>query len=81
METKTITLSASSPLFDLLDHLADTYPTEDLLDTLANYRSHVEDAIHLAVVEARAEGQTWEQIGNLLGVTRQAAQQRYGAER
>ena len=81
MDTQTLTLSANSPMLDLLDHLADTYSPTDLLDTLATYRAHVEDAIHLAVVQARAEGMTWEQVGDLLGVTRQAAQQRYGAER
>ena len=30
------------------------------------------------VCEARAAGATWEQIGKALGVSKQAAQQRYG---
>lgn len=76
--TETITLSANSPLLDLLDHLADTYPTEDLLDTLANYSAHVDGAIYDTVQKARREGKTWEQIGRSLGVSKQAAQQRYG---
>lgn len=35
----------------------------------------------LTVEEARASGYSWTEIGNELGITRQAAQQRYGAPR
>ncbi len=31
-----------------------------------------------AVWRAKAEGATWEEIGDSLGITRQAAQQRFG---
>ena len=42
-------------------------------------RAAAEAAVALAVSDARAEGWTWQQIGDVLGVSRQAAQQRYGA--
>jgi hypothetical protein len=38
-----------------------------------------EKATALVVADLRREGATWEAIGELLGVTRQAAQQRYGS--
>lgn len=34
----------------------------------------------LAVQIAREKGATWEQVGDTLGVTKQAAQQRFGKE-
>jgi len=37
-----------------------------------------EDELHQAVAAARAEGHTWAEIGMTLGVTRQAAQTRFG---
>lgn len=69
---------STSPMFDLLDDALDTRPTGDLLDTLATYKAQVQDAMREAVERARGEGMTWEQIGHSLGVTKQAAQQRYG---
>ncbi|MCD2190995.1 sigma-70 family RNA polymerase sigma factor [Actinomycetospora soli] len=36
------------------------------------------DALEAAVRAARAHGRSWARIGGLLGVTRQAAQQRFG---
>lgn len=36
------------------------------------------DDLPIFVNAARRNGATWEQIGNALGVSRQAAQQRYG---
>lgn len=38
----------------------------------------VEDTLHALVQQARAEGHTWAEIGELLHVTRQAAFQRFG---
>lgn len=40
----------------------------------------VEQARHHTVRQARAAGFTWEQIGDALGVSRQAAHERYGRE-
>jgi hypothetical protein len=36
------------------------------------------DALRLAVARARARGHTWQEIGDVLGVSRQAAYQRFG---
>jgi hypothetical protein len=53
----------------------------DLLDMLGALRT-VELAVSAArravVAEAREAGTTWEEIGDALGITRQAAQQRFG---
>ncbi len=38
----------------------------------------IEDATSLAVAQARRAGHTWHEIGQLLSITRQAAQQRFG---
>jgi hypothetical protein len=39
----------------------------------------VEDVLHALVRQARAEGHTWAEIGELLGTSRQAAFQRFGS--
>lgn len=41
-------------------------------------RSAAEDVVRVVVHEARQAGATWQSIGDALGVTRQAAFQRYG---
>lgn len=41
-------------------------------------RFDLEQTIAQVVAEARAEGATWSQIAEALGVSKQAAQQRYG---
>jgi hypothetical protein len=38
----------------------------------------VEEAIQTFVADARAAGHTWQEIGQLLAISRQAAQQRFG---
>lgn len=40
----------------------------------------IEDATDLAVTGLRVFGYSWAEIGTRIGVTRQAAQQRWGAE-
>lgn len=40
----------------------------------------VDDTLHALVREARGEGRTWAEIGEVLHVTRQAAFQRFGSE-
>lgn len=59
-----------------------THPTEgnlllnlDLLTTLAE---HTAAATRRAVTAARAEGHSWQDIASQLGISKQAAQQRYG---
>lgn len=47
------------------------------LAELITLRENVEDAVTVAVVGLRSQGQSWQYIGDALGITRQAAQQRY----
>lgn len=48
------------------------------VDLLARQAREAERALALEVRTARRVGLSWRQIGNAIGVTRQAAQQRYG---
>lgn len=43
-----------------------------------NELREAEIALHDAVIDARRLGDTWASIGESLGITRQAARQRYG---
>lgn len=52
---------------------------EYLLQRAALARAHSERQILDAVISARAAGIAWSRIGQLLGTSTQAAQQRYGA--
>ena len=36
------------------------------------------DAFYGAAIKARQEGATWQEVGNLVGTTRQVAERRYG---
>ena len=45
---------------------------------LVNQQQQINKALEEAVAEARARGRTWSEIGALLGVSKQAAQQKYG---
>ena len=47
------------------------------LSKLAGLRQDIDDAILAAVREARQQCSTWSEIGSMLGVTKQAAQQRF----
>lgn len=44
---------------------------------LAALSTVIDDLLQEAVAEARADGYSWADIGSALGMTRQAAQQRY----
>lgn len=50
----------------------------DGLAGLAQLRDDVDGAIVAAVAGLQAAGYSWTDIGRTLGITRQAAQQRYG---
>lgn len=52
---------------------------EYLLERAALARARGERQIVDAVTAARAKGISWQRIGELLGTSAQAAQQRYGA--
>lgn len=49
----------------------------DLLDELISATAWLRDAQSSAVDIARLRGATWSQVGDVLGVSRQAAQQRF----
>lgn len=51
--------------------------TEARLYDLGVLRSVMEEAVEIAVSDARAEGVTWAKIGDALGVTHQAVIKRY----
>ena len=56
------------------------YPTtDDLLQILRMIEATSESALRDVVFVARKEGMSWDLIGKRLGVTRQAAWERYGA--
>lgn len=82
------------PIQDILDHAdeltrrfedyepeaGDERPVEDyLLQRAALERARSERQIIEAVTAARSAGISWARIGELLGTSAQAAQQRYGA--
>lgn len=51
----------------------------DELAELAALRDAADDALHRAVMQLSRQGFSWAQIGDQLGVTRQAAHARFGA--
>lgn len=59
---------------------ADERPVEEyLLERAALARARSERQIVDAITAARSKGVSWQRIGELLGTSAQAAQQRYGA--
>ena len=50
-----------------------------ILASYAEYARHVETELRHQVAIARSMGMSWTEIGNVFGVTKQAAQQRYGS--
>ncbi len=52
---------------------------EYLLERAALARARSEQKVVEAVVAARAKGLSWQRIGQILGTSAQAAQQRYGS--
>jgi hypothetical protein len=53
----------------------------DQLANLAGLAADVDAAITEAVAGCRANGYSWADVGDVLGITRQAAYQRYGLRR
>ena len=65
--------------------LAERLPTDpqaylELISLVSAARSETAVLLSTAVASARRAGCTWNQIGDVLGVTRQAAQQQYGSD-
>lgn len=65
-----------------LGPLADTpgAQVEQSLAAAAHLADTAERTLHLFVDEARESGMTWAAIGDVLGITRQAAQKRFGTQ-
>ncbi|MEP1126509.1 MAG: hypothetical protein ABJH68_21705 [Ilumatobacter sp.] len=73
-----------------LERWADEVDSSDLreVDTdalrqiaeLVDQRRHVEDELDAAVRAARSAHRSWSEIGAMLGVTKQAAQRKYGSK-
>lgn len=51
------------------------------LTGLAELRDEVDVALHAAVAELHGNPYSWAEIGDALGITKQAAQQRFGGSR
>ena len=58
-------------------HEADTQGLRAIAE-LADRREHVEEQITAAVRAARQANRSWAEIGVMLGVSKQAAQRKYG---
>jgi hypothetical protein len=57
----------------------DLIEARDAFRYIIQAQAQAAEHLHEAAVAIRERGMTWEQIGAELGITRQAAQQRYGA--
>jgi hypothetical protein len=72
-------ITAARP--DLSERLdADPAAHLDLVSLALAARSETDALLRAAVSSARSAGSTWEAIGHVLDMSRQAAQQRYGGE-
>ncbi len=72
---------AQDALFDLEHEARYSGPSTDHLWDARWIRDHAERLIASQVATLREQGVSWAAVAEILGVTRQAAQQRYGAER
>jgi hypothetical protein len=52
----------------------------EALTDMATHAADLDDAIHQAVTGLRTHGYSWADIARPLGITRQAAQQRWGGD-
>ena len=52
-----------------------------VLHLLASIAAQVQEVLPLAVADARDQEYSWAQVGDLLGVTRASAWERYGRDR
>lgn len=76
-------MSANTAAFDHVEAFRWRQGDPSLADTEAHLydlgvlRSVLEEAVEIAVADARTEGVTWAKIGDALGVTHQAVIKRY----
>jgi hypothetical protein len=62
----------------LREHAPDRGPALDTLEWTAALRAELDDLETLIVRQARAEGASWGEIADPIGITRQGCQQRWG---
>lgn len=78
MGEQQISDSEWDPIYAALDAAQDMgLPTEDYVRVLNEWSGIVAGRLEQAVADLRAEGATWQAVGDVFGVTRQAAQQRW----
>lgn len=53
----------------------------EALEQLAGLQAKLQDQLHVAATGLREQGHSWAYIAGVLGVSRQAAQQRFGGTR
>ena len=75
----TYTVSQNSPLSDLLDHKVEADSPAVTLDTLSAWSTTIQHEVTDQVARCRVSGMSWQDIADTLGVSKQGAQQRYGA--
>lgn len=78
----TATTARAAALDMLIGFAEGVSNSDDILDMIGAVRLvelAADQARRAIVTEARAEGRTWQEIGDALGVSRQAAQQRFPA--
>ncbi|MBG6185572.1 hypothetical protein IWX65_003553 [Arthrobacter sp. CAN_A214] len=63
-------------LADRLEHDVDSYL--DLIDATQQGSQEIAQLLQAAVTSARLAGASWDRIGQRMGISRQAAQQRFG---
>jgi hypothetical protein len=80
MPTKT-DLGSDSPIYLDTNYKALTnrkLPALQRLSALTSVRANLDHFVFPLVLDARSQGDSWNDIGMALGVSKQAAQQRYG---
>lgn len=76
------TIARSQALDTLITAAEDVARAEDygdMIDAVRFVELATDQARRAVVAEARAAGTTWREIGDALGVTRQAAEARFGS--
>ncbi len=63
---------------DAADRAADRADAQSMIAHAGFLTSYAETMVEFAVEDARTAGHTWQEVGDMLGVTKQAAQQRFG---
>jgi hypothetical protein len=63
---------------DAADRAADRADAQSMMAHAGFLATYAEAMTEAAVDEARAAGHTWQEVGDMLGMSKQGAQQRFG---